>query len=105
MDGLILWKTFTIFLFIFFFLWVVFYTFYPSFLGNDDKADGKTRGCEGSDCNLSAKGRTKLFLATIIPASVVSLLYFFISYRITKTVTIKCDKNAKKLGQCKIKRQ
>ena len=104
MDGLIIWKSIIIFLFVFFFLWIIFYTFYPGFLGSDDKANGKNRGCEGADCNLSAKGRTKLFLATIIPAFSLSILYFLFSYYFTKSMTINCSKKAKKLGQCKINR-
>ena len=105
MDGLIIWKTILIFLFLFFFLWIIFYTFQPDFIGSDDKAKNGTRGtCTGDDCYLSARGRTKIFLATIIPAAVVSLLYFLLSYRFTKTVTVECKKGAKKLGQCKIHR-
>lgn len=105
MDGLIIWKTILIFLFLFFFLWIIFYTFQPDFLDSDDTAQNGVRGtCTGDDCYLSAKGRTKIFLATIIPASIVALLYFIISYRYFKTVTVKCDKNARKLGQCKIHR-
>lgn len=105
MDGLIIWKTILIFLFLFFFLWIIFYTFQPDFFGEDDKAKNGTRGtCTGDDCYLSARGRTKLFLATIIPAAIVSLIYFVSSYKFSKTVTVKCDKNAKKIGQCKIQR-
>ena len=105
MDSLIIWKTILIFLFFFFFLWIIFYTFQPDFLSGDDKGKQGGRGnCTGDDCYLSAKGRTKIFLATIIPASIVALLYFASSYKFSKTVTVKCDKNAKKIGQCKIQR-
>ena len=105
MDTLIVWKSLILFLFTFYFFWILFYTFQPDFLDNQDKARQGLRGCVGDDCYLSARGRTKVFLYSLIPAGSFTLAYIvYCVYFSRKSVTIKCSKKAKKLGQCKIQR-
>ena len=105
MDSLIVWKSLILFLFTFYFFWILFYTFQPGFLDNQDKASNASRGCSGDDCYLSARGRTKVFLYSLIPAGSFTLAYIiYCAYFSRKSVTIKCSKKAKKLGQCKIER-
>ena len=105
MDSLIIWKSIILFLFTLYFFWIIFYTFQPDFLEKDDRAQNGTRGCEGDDCYLSARGRTKVFLYSLIPSGVITFIYIVYSVYFIKSVTIKCSPKAKKLGQCKIERK
>ena len=43
MDTLIIWKSLVLFIFTMLFFWVIFYTFQPGFLGEDDKMSPKNR--------------------------------------------------------------
>ena len=104
MDSLIVWKSLIIFLFTMYFFWIIFYTFQPAFLEPDDKIDPVSggRGYSGSDALLSDKGRTTVFLFSLIPAGSVTFLYIIYSFYFVKPVTIVCSPKAKKLGQCNI---
>ena len=104
MDTLIIWKSLIIFLFSMYFFWIIFFTFQPGFLDKKDRIDPSSgeRGCTGSDCILSDRGRTTVFLYSLIPAGVITFLYIIYSLYFTRLVTIKCSPKAKKLGQCKI---
>lgn len=106
MDGLIVWKSLILFIFTLTFFWIVFYTFQPDFLDPQDKINpgNGERGCTGSDCLLSDRGRTTVFLYSLIPAGVAVFLYVIYSYYYNRPVVIECSPKAKKLGQCKIKK-
>ena len=104
MDNLIVWKSLILFIFTLTFFWIIFFTFQPGFLGSKDKinpTDG-SRGYSGSDALLSDKGRTTVFLYSLIPAGVAVFLYYFYSYYFIKPVIIQCSPKSKKLGQCNI---
>ena len=89
----LIWKSFVIFLLLFFFFWVIFYTYQPDFLTDDDfVAPGKSsRGSGGdgtndlSDKYLSDKGRTYIFLVSILIALGSSFLFYvggrYINYK------------------------
>ena len=102
MDNLIIWKTTILFLAVYFAFWIIFYTFQPGFLSDEDKAINGNRGYDGSDGYLSDRGRTTVFLYSLIPAFSAVFLYLIYSYYFVRTVKIKCNKNSKNLGQCKI---
>lgn len=104
MDGLIIWKSSLLFIFTMTFFWIIFYTFQPGFLDSQDKLDPDdgTRGYSGSDALLSDRGRTTVFLYSLIPAGVAVFFYILYSYYFNRPVIIKCSPKAKKLGQCKI---
>ena len=102
MDNLIIWKTVILFFTFYFAFWIIFYTFQPDFLTDEDKAINGSRGQSGSDAYLSDRGRTTVFLYSLIPAFSAVFLYLLYSFYFVKTVKIKCDKNSKNLGQCKI---
>lgn len=106
MDGLIIWKSLLLFIFTMTFFWIIFYTFQPGFLDPQDKLDPTTgtRGYSGSDAILSDRGRTTVFLYSLIPAGVAAFLYIIYSYYFNKPVVIECSPKAKKLGQCNIRK-
>lgn len=70
----------------FFFFWVIFYTYQPEFLNDDDfVAPGESsRGSGGdgtrdkSDKYLSDKGRTFIFLVSILIALGSSFLFYVV---------------------------
>ena len=107
MDGLIIWKSLILFVFTMLFFWVIFYTFQPGFLDPQDKLSpkGSGRGYSGSDALLSDRGRTTVFLYSLIPAGVAVFIYIVYSLYFINPVTIKCSPKAKKMGQCKIIRK
>ena len=82
----LIWKTFVVFLLLFFFFWVIFYTYQPAFMSEDDFVNPttSTRGTEGdgtvdlSDKYLSDKGRTLIFLVSILIALGFSFLFYVI---------------------------
>ena len=103
----LLWKGLIVFNFLFFLLWVCFYTYQPDFMKDSDfVAPGESnRGTEGtkkkSDKYLSDPGRSLIFLASLITSIVVVILgIFFISYFVRRRV-VKCSKKARSLGECK----
>lgn len=102
MDSLIIWKTLILFFTVYFAFWIIFYTFQPDFLTEEDKAINGSRGTSSSDAYLSDRGRTTVFLYSLIPAFSAVFLYLLYSYYFVKTVKIKCSKNSKNLGECKI---
>lgn len=103
LDAMLIWKCLILFIFIMTFFWIIFFTFQPDFLNSNDKAKNGNRGhCSGDDCYLSGKGRTKVFLFSLIPAGVVTIVYIFYCYYFMRSVLIKCDSGAKKVGDCKI---
>lgn len=107
MDTLIIWKSLILFIFTMLFFWVIFYTFQPDFLDGQDKLNPGTgaRGYSGSDALLSDRGRTTVFLYSLIPAGVFVFVYIAYSLYFIRPVTIKCSPKAKKMGQCKIVRK
>ena len=104
MDILIVWKSLILFIFTMLFFWVIFYTFQPDFLDDQDKLNPKTgtRGYSGSDAILSDRGRTTVFLYSLIPAGVAVFIYIIYSLYFIRPVIIQCSPKAKKLGQCKL---
>ena len=110
MDTLIIWKSLIIFLLTYSTFWIIFYTFQPDFLTDEDfVAPGATsRGssadgtADRSDKYLSDRGRTTLFLYSLIPAFVSSFLYIFLSLYLFRPTEVVCDKGAKSLAECKI---
>jgi hypothetical protein len=104
MDNLIIWKSLIVFWFVFYFFWIVFYTFHPRFLQRDDFINPNTgsRGYDGSDAVLSDRGRTTLFVFSLIPAGSFTFAYILYSLVYVRTIKIECGKKTKKLGLCKI---
>ena len=102
MDSLIIWKSLIIFLMTYLVFWVIFYTFQPGFLSNNDLAINGQRGYNGTDGYLSDAGRTKIFLWSLLPATIAVLFFLLYSYFMVKTVKIKCKKGSTNLGQCSI---
>ena len=100
MDSLIIWKSLIIFLFTMYFFWIIFYSFQPSFLNSDDKIDpvSGTRGYDGSDALLSDRGRTTIFLFSLIPSRVFYISIHRLFDYFVNPVTIVCSPKAKKLG-------
>lgn len=101
------WKALTFFNFLFFLLWVTFYTYQPAFMKDSDfvAPGSSTRGGAGtkkrSDKYLSDPGRSLIFLASLLSSLIfVILAATAITYFYRRKV-IKCKKNAKNLGQCK----
>ena len=82
----LVWKTFVVFLLLFFFFWVIFYTYQPVFMMDDDFVGPgqSSRGTDGdgtsqlSDKYLSDKGRTLIFLVSILIALGLSFLFYLI---------------------------
>ena len=87
---------------------IIFYTFQPGFLTCDDLVGpGETsRGCvsgaKASDSYLSDRGRAQVFLYSLIPASIASILYFTFSIYFVRTSKLACKKGAKSLKECKL---
>jgi len=107
MESNLFWKSLTFFNFIFFLLWVIFYTYQPDFMSDSDfvTPGSSTRGGAGakkrSDKYLSDPGRSLIFLASLLTALVlVILIVFFIKMFYKRRVT-KCSKDAKGPGDCK----
>ena len=107
MDFGLYWKALIVFNFLFFLLWVIFYTYQPDFMKDSDfVAPGEsTRGGEGvkdrSDKYLSDPGRSLIFLASLLSSLIFIILVIFIINYFFKRKVVKCSKNAKNLGQCK----
>jgi len=107
MDDHIILECVVFFNFLFFLLWVIFYTYQPWFLdGNDFIAPGdnnrNSSGSERSDKYLSDPGRSTIFLVSILTAIITAiLLYFFLRY-LTRRRQIKCKKGASTLKECEL---
>lgn len=104
------WKALIVFNFLFFLLWVIFYTYQPAFMKNSDfvRPGENTRGSDTdktktySDKYLSDPGRSLIFLASLLSALIfVILCVIAIKYFFNRKV-IKCSKGAKTLAECKI---
>lgn len=104
MDNLIIWKSLILFFTVYYIFWIIFYTFQPDFLNDEDKAVNGNRGYDGSDGYLSDRGRLKVFLYSLIPAFISVFLYLFYSFFLIKPVKIQCKKGSKNLGECSIKK-
>ena len=110
MDIDLFWNSLTVFNFLFLFLWVIFYTYQPSFMKDEDfvapgssvrgSSDNNTK--ERSDKYLSDPGRSLIFLSSLITSLVVVILgVIFVKYVITRK-KIKCKKGAKNIKDCQI---
>ena len=84
MESLI-WKTFIIFILCFLFIWVIFYTYYPKFLLSTDDYTDKGNDVQNKDDSLNARGRTIIFLTSLIIALVISFIFYMISRKYHKT--------------------
>lgn len=109
MDFDLYWKALTVFNFLFFFLWVIFYTYQPDFMNDSDfvTPGSSTRGSDGakarSDKYLSDPGRSLIFLASFLSSLITIILVVIFVKLFVKRRTIQCSLKAKKLGECKIK--
>lgn len=109
MDHDIIWKCVIIFNFLFSLLWILFYTFHPSDIMNDDDfiAPGKSnRGTDGAknnrDSTYSVPGRSLIFLISVLTSLGSGILfYLYLRYIDTKPL-IKCAKGAKNIKDCKL---
>jgi len=107
MDDHILLECVIFFNFLFFLLWVIFYTYQPWFLKSQDYiGPGKNSRSETdinqSDKYLSDPGRSTIFLAAILTAGVSAIvLYLILRYMMTRK-QIRCKKGAKTLKECKL---
>lgn len=101
------WKALIVFNFLFFLLWVIFYTYQPDFMKDSDfvTPGSATRGGDGakdkSDKYLSDPGRSLIFLSSLLSSLIFIILLVFIIKYFTKRKVVKCSKKAKNLGQCK----
>lgn len=107
MENDLIWKALTIFNILFFFLWVIFFTYQPHFMGNDSfVAPGNSN--RGSDPNrsdnfLSDHGRSLIFLSSLLSSLVFIIFVFGIFTLFFRRKIIKCPKGAKTPGDCKFK--
>lgn len=109
MDHHIVWKCVIIFNFMFSILWIVFYTFHPTFILEDDDfiAPGsQNRGGSGAkdnrDSRYSVPGRSMIFLISVLTAlSCGIVFYLYLRYIDTKPL-IKCPKGASSMKQCSL---
>lgn len=113
MDIGLYWKALIVFNFLFFLLWVIFYTYQPAFMKNTDfvRPGASTRGSDTdntksySDKYLSDPGRSLIFLSSLISSIVFIILLVIIVKYFTNRRIIKCSKGAKTLAQCKIENE
>lgn len=107
MDYNLLWKSLTVFNFVFFLIWVCFFTYRAEFYRNEDFIDpasggrGANAAKDNPDSPLSFTGRSMTFLIAIISALLVSILFFYL-YTYLVRPTFKCKKGAKNLKECKL---
>jgi hypothetical protein len=109
MDGLIVWKCLIIFNFVFFLVWVLFYTYHLKFFftDNDFVAPGETnRGISGAknngDSTFSVPGRSFVFLASIVFSMIIVIAVYLIMRYYDKNPRIKCKKGAKTMKECQL---
>ena len=101
------WKALIVFNFLFFLLWVIFYTYQPDFMKDSDfvTPGSSSRGGDGakdkSDKYLSDPGRSLIFLASLLSSLIFIILVVFAVKYFFRRKVVKCSKNAKSLGQCK----
>lgn len=107
MDYNLLWKSLTVFNFVFFLVWVCFFTYRAEFYRQEDFIDPDTgqRGANDPKSNpdspLSFTGRSMTFLISIISALVFSIFFFYLYTYLVKP-TFKCKKGAKNLKECNL---
>jgi len=106
-DGEVLWKCFFVFNFLFFLLWVTFYTYQPWFLTNSDFIAPGDNNRDSSDKNRSDKylsdpGRNYIYLASLITALVASILLYIFMVYFSKRRYIRCDEDATSLRDCEL---
>ena len=110
MDLDLFWKSLAVFNFLFLLLWVIFYTYQPSFMKDSDfirpganvrgSTDDNTKGY--SDKYLSDPGRSLIFLSSFLTSLIVVILgVIYVKYLVTRK-SIECTKGAKNLKDCKI---
>jgi ABC-type spermidine/putrescine transport system permease subunit I len=110
MEPGLFWKTLTFFNFLFFLLWVIFYTYQPAFMKDSDfvTPGASTRGGEGakkkSDKYLSDPGRSFIFLSSLITSLVFVIISVILIKLFYRRRVIKCKKNAKGPGDCKFEK-
>jgi sterol desaturase/sphingolipid hydroxylase (fatty acid hydroxylase superfamily) len=107
MDDHIILECVVFFNFLFFLLWVIFYTYQPWFLkGNDFIAPGDNNrdasGAEQSDKYLSDPGRSSVFLVSLITSIIAAFLFYLLLRYWFSRKQIKCKKGAKSMSGCKI---
>lgn len=82
----VLWKSFIVFITIFALLWIIFYTYQPEFLDDEDFVGPGNSGRGGDDVKnesdkyLSDRGRAIIFLASIITGLCAGLLFFLVCH-------------------------
>jgi membrane protein DedA with SNARE-associated domain len=99
-DSELGWKCFFVFTFLFFLLWVTFYTYQPWFLKSTDFISPESTRREDTNKNsadkyLSDPGRNTIYLASLIPAVVASILLYFILYFMNREKFLIRKKGAK----------
>ena len=109
MDHNIILKCVVLFNFLFPLLWIVFYTFHPTDIMDDEDFIGpgnQTRGGHGvknnRDSNFSMPGRSLIFLVSLLISFVIVIFsYIYLRFYAYKPV-IKCPKGSKNLKQCSL---
>lgn len=107
MDHDIVWKCVTLFNFLFPLLWILFYTFHPTEIMEDDDfilPGASNRGGSGAknnrDSRYSVPGRSMIFLISVLTALGSGILfYLYLRYYDTKPL-IKCPKGAETMEEC-----
>jgi len=109
MDHDIVWKCITFFNFLFPLLWILFYTFHPTEIMEDDDfiLPGATnRGGSGAkdnrDSSYSVPGRSMIFLISVLTALGSCILFYFYLRYFDKKPLIKCPKGASNMEECKL---
>lgn len=107
MDPGLFWKALTFFNFLFFLLWVIFYTYQPDFMKDSDfvTPGSSTRGTTGaknkSDKYLSDPGRSLIFLSSLLSSLIFVILAVILIQYFYRRRVVKCSKDAKGPGDCK----
>ena len=108
MDYGLFWKALTVFNFLFFLLWVIFYTYQPRFMKDSDfvAPGATTRGASSgiSDRYLSDPGRSMIFLTSILTSVITVIVVIVIMPFFYRRTVVKCKKGAKNLGDCKFEK-
>jgi hypothetical protein len=107
MDNDIVWKCVIFFNFLFPLLWILFYTFHPSDIMEDDDfiLPGATnRGGSGAknnrDSRYSVPGRSLIFLISILAALGSGILFYLYLRYVDTRPLIKCPKGASTMEDC-----
>lgn len=107
MEPGLFWKALTFFNFLFFLLWVIFYTYQPEFMKDSDfvTPGSSTRGTTGaknkSDKYLSDPGRSLIFLSSLLSSLIFVILAVILIQYFYRRRVVKCSKDANGPGDCK----